>query len=396
MTIPVKRRTTTLLCCGFFGISFILELLKQTYIPSLWNTLYNGVYNGVVWLPTSPEQVHQRFSSADTHVEISLLGIANLDDVRSRKHKPIMERRGPFVFQKKRTRVNIEWTDDEDAVMFIQGDEYTFVESASVGKLNDTVVTLNIPLLGVVETILHRYPSGKVSEILQMVAHAVESWGDEGVSGIFMRRQIGELLFGYTDHVLSLLSHIIPGIKSRFSLLDGQGQQSFKMKTGKNVLEEVGDIISWQGVQDIKAWAEPEHVAGTDGSQFSPSIVRESSMDDMYNTTRRVWVAEAYRSFEMVPSHDTRIDGVEVVRLVPSEQSFKASRKYYQMYNGLLNITSPVHDGFTAGSSGGGPKLYLSLPGFCQVDPAVSGTVEGMMCNSNKEGDPHIYLDIGM
>ena len=30
------------------------------------------------------------------------------------------------------------------------------------------------------------------------------------------------------------------------------------------------------------------------------------------------------------------------------------------------------------------------------MDPAVSGTVEGMACSSDKNGDPHIYLDIGM
>ena len=91
--------------------------------------MYKGVYNGVVWLPTSPEQVHKRFSySNDTLVEISLFGIANLDDVRGGKHKPIMERRGPYVFQKKRTRANVEWTDDGETVMFTQGDEYTFVE----------------------------------------------------------------------------------------------------------------------------------------------------------------------------------------------------------------------------------------------------------------------------
>ncbi len=358
--------------------------------------MYKGVYNGVVWLPTSPEQVHKRFSySNDTLVEISLFGIANLDDVRGGKHKPIMERRGPYVFQKKRTRANVEWTDDGETVMFIQGDEYTFVESTSVGKLNDTVVTLNIPLVGVVETILHRYPSGKVSEMLQMVAHTVESWGDEGVSGIFMRRQIGELLFGYADHLLSLLSHIVPGIESTFSLLDGHGQQSFKVKTGKTMLEELGDIVSWQGVHDIKAWEEPEPVAGTDGRQFPPSI-RELSMDDIYNTTRRVWVAEAFRSFEMVPSHDTHVGAVKVVRLIPSEQSFKASRKYYQKYDGLINITSPMNAGITGDSPGGGPRLFLSLPGFCRVDPAVSGTVEGMACSSNKNGDPHIYLDVGM
>lgn len=373
-----------------------LEVILRVHIPSLWNRLYTGVYNGVVWLPDSPEEVQKRFIETKELVEISLFGMANLDDVRNGRDKPIMERLGPYVFQKKRKRTNVTWTDGGEQVVFLQGDTYTFVESMSVGNLDDTVVTLNIPLVGVLEMILSEYSSsGKLSEMLQLVAHMVESWGDESVSGVFMTRSVGELLFGYSDPLLSILSQLISGIQSDFYLLDSQNKQSFTMRTGKRTLEELGEIIRWQGVDEIRSWKEPEVVEGTDGRQFSPSIQESPGrMATPYNGTRRVWVAEAFRSFEMVPSRGYSIGGVEVVRTMPSVTAFSASEKYYQEYDGLMNITRPMHAGVDGDSLGAGPRLFLSLPGFCNVDPAVSSTVKGVQCTSDDE-NPHIFLDIG-
>lgn len=387
----------TLFCCGFFGISVTLEVILRVYVPSLWNRLYTGVYNGVVWLPDSPDKVQKRFIETKELVEISLFGITNLDDVQRGRYKPIMERIGPYVFQKRRRRTNVTWLDGGEQVVFLQGDSYTFVESMSVGKLDDTVVTLNIPLVGVLEMILSKYSSsGKLSEMLQLVAHMVESWGDERVSGVFMARSVGELLFGYSDPLLSILSQLIPGIQSEFYLLDSQSEQSFTMRTGKNTFEELGEIIRWQGVDEIRSWKEPEVVQGTDGRQFSPSIQESpGQMANPYNVTRRVWVAEAFRSFEMVPSHGYSIEGVEVVRIMPAATAFSASEKYYQEYDGLMNITRPLHAGVDGDKTlGAGPRLFLSLPGFCNVDPAVSSTVEGVLC-TNDDDNPHIFLDIG-
>lgn len=359
-----------------------------------------GVYNGTVWLPDSPEEVQDRFSTSKDQTYVYLYEVTNLDDIRRGSFGsdiPVMKRIGPYVFQKKRKRTQVEWSDDGDSVGFLQRDEYTFVESESIGNLTDTVVTLNIPLVGVVEMILSRYSSHEVTTMMQWVAQAVERWGDKGVSGIFMTRRVEDLLFGYTDPVLSLISRFVPGVTANFSLLSQGRQESMVMKTGRHDVDGIGEIIMWHDAKDIMAWAKPEPIHGTDGRQFSPSI-RETlgTVVDVYNETRHVWVAEAFRSIAMVPSRqvDCNKSGLELVRLLPAERAFQASPTYYQKYDGLFNISYPVNAGIAGAKSPAGPRLFLSLPGFCHVDPAVSRTVKGVSCATDKK-DPHIFLDVG-
>lgn len=395
-------------------IAIGIEVLVWLYVPAVWHTLYERVYTSIVWLPEAPESVTHRFSESRDLVRVYLYGVTNVDAVRQGDERPVMERLGPYVFQKRRRRTGMRWLNGGGSVSFVQRDDYVstssflesdavleFLESESVGTLNDTVTTLNIPLVGVLEMILDRYSSGTLAHMLQLVARLVETWGDGDVSGVFMQRQVGELLFGYRDRLLSLLSRIIPDVHPDFALLVRQGgdaNEPIEMKTGKSDLWETGELVTWRGVSEVMAWAEPEAVRGTDGRQFSPAITDSvGELSDVSNTTRHVWVPEAYRSFSMVPCYNQPLvnhGGVEVIRLLPDDAAFRTSQKYYQMYDGLLNISNPINAGIDGGKSGVGPKLFLSLPGFCHVDPAVSKTVQGVSCTSD-QASPHIFLDVG-
>lgn len=300
---------------------------------------------------------------------------------------------GPFVFSKKRPRDHVTFLQGGSAVSFKEGTEYYFVEEESVAPITSEVCTLNVPLVGALEIIRAKSPS-RFSPWIQMVLRILERWADPNIHGIFMKRQIDQLLFGYEDPLLSKISTIIPGIEGRISFMpnvtavDGD---DIVMLTGSNgKYKELGDLVQWKGVSTVMSWSHPEKVRGTNGMQFPPRLFD----DDTENKSDkvRVWVGDLFRSIELMRNGSGTIDGVEFTRFMPEPSVFDASTEYFQKYKGLMNITRPVAVGIDGRGASAGPPLFLSLPGYCNVDEMVSNGVKGVNC----EPDRHtIYLDVG-
>lgn len=385
---------------ALFLLGVVAFVFRDVCVPILWSSLHKRVYNEVVWLPGVSEETEARFNRTVDRVHAFVLDVTNVEDVRWGGSVPRVKKRGPYVFEKHTSKVGVEWSEDEGSLSFRDVVEYVYLPGASNGSLDDTVTTVNVPLLGVLEMIIDRYSSGgddgNLSRMLQYVAHVVERWREPGViQGVFMKRSVGELLLGYTDGLLEVLSSIFPEVDPRFAVLrarDGEGFGDFEgpgegavseQRTGKAGLEEVAQLVMWRGKLNINAWKSPELVRGTEGRQFTPGIKEKIQGADS-KRQESVWVADAYRAFEvsgmerrdMVRTQD--IDGasfpLNIMRLTPDRASFAASPKYWQEYSGLINISSPVSDGRA------GPKLFLSLPDFCGVDVLPATSIGGISC----------------
>ena len=202
-----------------------------------------------------------------------------------------------------------------------------------------------------------------------------------------------ELLFGYEDPLLSKLSHIIPGFDSKFELISNVTYENgdlMRVMTGVDSLKNVAEMTVWKGVEKVAAWEEDEKVGGTNGMQFAPSI-KEDAVDLVSN--RRVWVGDLFRSIRLNAEEGIRhLKGAAYQRFVPDESAFSPSPKYYQEYTGLMNISSPISSGIDGERNAAGPKLFLSLPGFCKVEDQVRETVQGVSCDPERHT---IYLDVG-
>lgn len=389
-------------CVGFLFLGASVEILRGVVVPRLWDRIYSKVYESIVWLPNSPDLVMERYNGTSevALVEVFMMNISNIERVRGGLEKPFITQIGPFVFKKSKPRRNIEWSDDREQVSFVEDHKYVFLESLSVGALNETVTTLNIPLVGVLEKIKAKYSSAIVSRLLETIATLVEKWSDAHVSGIFMTRTIGEMLQGYEDPLLSKIARFIPGIETKFGLLSSQNDCYMRIYTGMDNLSLVSEIDMWKNASEVASWSSPERVQGTDGIQFPPAIgktpgdVDQSFIYPDRSGERRVWVPDAFRSFSLVPNEtvSNTFHKLRKIHFVPDPTEFDPSEHYFQHYSGLINISSPVNAGVDGKMLDAGPKLFLSLPGFCNVDKSVSMTVDGISCSEQEE---HIYLDVG-
>lgn len=383
-------------CALLVALGGFLEVSRRVYVPQIWNRMYEKVYDSVVWLPESDERVTERFDGTldRVGVQVYLMNLTNVDAVRHGSRARV-ERIGPYVFQKSKRRARVSWLEGDEVVEFTEGTEYEFVGEDSVGNLTDVVHTLNIPLVGAIELVMARSPS-RMSGLFQLVIQLIERWSDPRVKGIFMSRTVQELLFGYDDPLLSKLSHILPGIDSHFSLLHNMTAEEgylMKMKTGKGDIDGVTDLTVWNGVSKISAWESAEIVRGSDGKQFPPAMSKV--MGEVENITQnRVWVADAYRSVRIFSDGTPGDSGtLKSLRYLPDNAVFSTRKKYHQHIRGLFNISSPINAGIRGTRLDVGPKLFLSLPGFCNVDTLVSTSVDGIQCDDDAKDQ--IYLDVG-
>lgn len=375
-------------------ISAGLEICRIYCAPRLWELVRERVEENVVWQKESAPDVQARFNGSleaeDSRVKFYMMNLTNAKGVRL-GDIPVVEEVGPYTFVKKRPRGGIEWSKDGKSVAFLEGTEHYFVRNLSVGGLDDVMTTLNIPLVGALEVVMARSPS-RVSPVLQLVLRVLEAWSDKHMTGIFTSRSVRELLFGYEDPLLSKLSHIIPGFDSKFELIPNVTYENgdvIHMMTGVDSLENVAEMTVWKGVENVAAWEENEKVRGTNGMQFAPSITKDAV--DLVSS-RRVWVGDLFRSIKMNAEEGMRyLKGTAYQRFVPDESAFSPSPKYYQEHEGLMNISSPISSGIDGERNAAGPRLFLSLPGFCKVEDEVRETVQGVSCNPEKHS---IHLDV--
>ena len=107
--------------------------------------------------------------------------------------------------------MNLVWHDD-GTVSYHRKKFWYFEPSMSAGSLQDTVVTLNLPMVGAVD-----YARGSFMmefglsdmfstiEVLNMIKTSVESNGTYVQATLFINKTVGELLFdGYDDPVLEI------------------------------------------------------------------------------------------------------------------------------------------------------------------------------------------------
>lgn len=78
--------------------------------------------------------------------KIYLYNITNVDEVLlGEKHK--LEVVGPFVYEEKRKKYDIEWNSDQSEVSYRQRRNWLYRKDLSNGSLDDFIYHLNVPLV---------------------------------------------------------------------------------------------------------------------------------------------------------------------------------------------------------------------------------------------------------
>ena len=126
---------------------------------------------------------------------IFLFNRFNLQELFHRQEMPILEERGPYTFREVEKKVNIRWHPVNGTVSYQRMKHWYFEPSMSIGPLNDTITTINVPIVGSAEFARGDFfMEWGMSDMLSTIQ-----------ATIFVRQTVAELLFdGYDDVVMDI------------------------------------------------------------------------------------------------------------------------------------------------------------------------------------------------
>ncbi len=325
-----------------------LAVLVACLIPRHINkALRGGIQDEIIWKENSSAGTYARYARDDhtndpvIHSDFYLLNITNLASVKA-GCRPELQQLGPFTYRKHTVKHNI-WFDKRGRVSFTRDAFYTALsDNATRLSLDDVVTTVNVPLLGALAKAHSIF--GRVVA-LQLLLEVLASFHNPHVDGLFMTRTVQELLWGYDDPLLQKLKIIAPGLNTRFQLVPNTTASSLHpspqdiINTGMNNLSDVWNTEAWSNHTSIKSWKAPhiEHVEGSDGIQFRPGLKSGDSV--------KVWAPEVYKSAGLIGNTTVSLDGVDLLRFRPDPAQGLPNPTYFQTYQGLVNVTSPVAAG---------------------------------------------------
>lgn len=217
----MRWQIPTGVCCL---LPLALAILVASLIPRHINkALSGGIKDQIVWSEDSPSDTYARYSRDDhpddplVQTDFYLLNVTNLEAVKAGS-KPVLQQLGPYLYKKHTVKQNI-WFDSRGRVTFTRDEFYTELPSNSLfPSLDDVVATVNLPLLGALAK-AHSFFGRFVA--LQLLLEVLASFHDPSVDGLFMRRTVRELLWGYNDPLLQKLNILLPAIvpSARFQLV---------------------------------------------------------------------------------------------------------------------------------------------------------------------------------
>ncbi|EFJ44403.1 hypothetical protein VOLCADRAFT_95412 [Volvox carteri f. nagariensis] len=348
------------------------------------------ILQNIVWRPDSPPEVDARYrgdrppapGGEPDYFRVWMWNLTNLQAVRGGA-KPNMVEVGPLTYVKSRVRLDPRW-DRNGRVAVKEWDYHVFVPELSAASPDDVIVTLNLPLLGVLE-VLHSYSISTpgVRPLLDVLVGVLSAWRDSHVDGLFTKRTAQELLWGYEDPLLQRLSVLLgpaylPPGGSWVALLRNLTEQ--EVRTNKMEMESGWSAVSSWGPNCT------EYVRGTDAFQFRPGLDRTSVL--------RVWIAELFRSAELVHVADEELYGIQLLRFIPETREAEPDPCHHQLIRALANVTVPMPlgpGGNGSSETAHGVPILMSLPHYCLVDEWVSAALTGMSCDPLRHG---IFLDV--
>ncbi|GMH35846.1 hypothetical protein BSKO_03714 [Bryopsis sp. KO-2023] len=345
-----------------------------------------GIRENIVLNPSVSRDIYDSFlnntqsDASPTYMKFYFFNITNLEDVREKGSKPVLEELGPYTYRVYYSRFDVDFNFDGH----IQYKDYKYYvpePSMSAGSFDDKIFTLNIPLVGALSRIGNDYESSFVRWALGLATKQISSWSDEDAFGLFARRTVSQLLWGYEDPLLKQLSRFVDvdEVVAFFvnGTRDSEAEMLNIMNTGLKDLSEIGQYEMWEGEVEHEWTTHQEKVRGTDGTRFFPEVVKVDQAVD-------IWVGDLYRTLTLRGKEVKDFSGVEVVRFELDDGVLIPNAYYDQSILGLINVTKPM-------TRAQGAPVYFSLPHFCRSSEALKNGVVGMSCDPERHT---LFVDV--
>lgn len=191
--------------------------------------------------------------------------------------KPSLAQIGPYTYRERRVKHNISF-DDNGFVSYLQTRSFYFDRSLSIGTEDDTITTINIPLVVIADKVKHiPYAFKKLAEAFVKTLEK---------NGVFFTTSVRNITWGYFDPLLNDIDYLVKLLKpfgihfyidpliGLFAGKNNSDDRIYVVDTGTVNLDNFLRIRSWNGSSSLSMWHDryANMVNGTDGSMFGPFL----------------------------------------------------------------------------------------------------------------------------
>lgn len=364
-------------------------LLVGALVPTaIQKAIDRGLYDAVVLESTDSKAYKGWHDNSENPVDV----VAYLHDIINplevmNGEVPVIVERGPYVYKEYRTNFYEKWSTDRTRVQRKLWTRYVFDPVRSVESDESRNVTIPNPIFAAFRATLLSSPYGKSFLSLFYDIKVPTAMVDR----LFTRVTPREVLFGYTDPVLQYIkdNQILdvdtrfPGYISNKSL--EQAQKDMKIDefyTGVGDTATIRQYVLYQNNSEIsscllapcppnpftRSWASDEasKIYGSDSSQFSPPISRDSKLPVFFDAFSR--------SMQLEYLQDYDYKGIKCQRFIIPKRYWSTSKivpanaDFFQFeFEGTFNFSS---------LSSGVPS-FLSKPRYVDADKRLVNGVIG-------------------
>ncbi|VDP94507.1 unnamed protein product [Echinostoma caproni] len=224
--------------------------------------------------------------------------------------KPHVIQQGPYTYRERRFKQHVVVNWHNHTIRYREIKQYHFERDLSVGPESDQITTVNLVYLSLAQ---------RLGSLPTFIIRLIEQFERMSGEGLFVRRNVSELLWGYEDPLLHFLKKFISVPTSRIGLyLDRNNSDGVDVEidTGLENPALFGTIRLYNGSRYQTCWTtdQANQVNGTDGSLFHPFLQPDEGL--------YIFAPDICRSIYFTPRSVSRIRGVATVKYLPLEDTF--------------------------------------------------------------------------
>ncbi|XP_037685945.1 lysosome membrane protein 2 [Choloepus didactylus] len=358
--------------CCFYTVGTLSLLLLVTSITVLVAQVFQKVVDQAIKKNIVLKNGTETFDSWEkpplpVYTQFYFFNVTNPEEILEGEIPQVTEV-GPYTYREIRSKGNIQFGDNGTVVSAVSNKAYVFERALSVGDPKiDLLRTINIPVLTAMEW-------AQTYHIGMFIKAMLKAYPQK----LFVTHTVHELLWGYKDEILSLISTLRPDISPYFGLFygkNGTNDGDYVFLTGEDNYLNFTKILEWNGKTSLNWWTTEKcnMINGTDGDSFHPLITKDEVL--------YVFPSDFCRSVYITFSDFESVQGLSAFRYkVPAEILANTSDNAgfcipegNCLGSGVLNVSICKN----------GAPIIMSFPHFYQADEKFVSAIAGI--HPNKE-----------
>ncbi len=194
-----------------------------------------------------------------------------------------------------------------------------------------------------------------------VVSRTVEEWLFTGVDWLVLQQDPSRSKVGIFDDVEDEAE------------AEEVGTDRWTKRTGKDDIEEVGQILEFNGENRVYFWEKEENIRGTGGTQFAPGVEKDEELE--------VFTSDMMRVIKFEYVKDVTKKDIDMLRFTFVEETWEPNDNYDMDTEGLINLLAVR-----------GSPVMLSKPHFLDADDDLRDDIKGIDSPAKKNDE--FFIDV--